>query len=294
MPVVAAIVASVLLGAVPFFAKHLYVAGLKPESLLFLRYWLALLLMIPCAVIWRPRSIKSAFGASGLILWMDAAFLGTIQTYCFFEAVRTGPSSIPVICLFCFPPIILAIERVMGRTVPLTDFVCAAVVLGGAITAISPTINGELNIHALVFAFASPWFYSVYLLIAAPRMRELDPLIGAILVYLGLGSGYALVVLGTGLALPHNIEEWTYMVVIALFGGAIASALITFSVPRLGPGGYGIIGTTEVVTVVAFGALLLGEQLTAVRVLGIVAVCVGMILYAMRKKRASTGSIPSV
>ena len=222
LPTLAAFAASFLLGAVPFLSVHLYAAGLNPQSLLFLRYWLALTLLIPFAALWCRQKIETAVSQAGLILWIDAAVLGTVQTYCYFEALRRGPSSIAVVGLFCFPPITLAIERMIGRRVELADVGSSAVVLAGAVAAVSPVINGDLHLDGILYAFATPCFYSVYLLIAAPRMRELDPLIATILLYLGLGAGFALIVCTTGLALPHNAQQWGYMAVIAMFGGAIA------------------------------------------------------------------------
>ena len=55
--------------------------------------------------------------------------------------------------------------------------------------------------------------------------------------------------------------------------------------PRLGPSGYGIVATSEVLTVVAFGTILLGEHINRTQLIGIVVMCTGILLYALRRAR---------
>src|SRR5690606_5181173 len=100
---------------------------------------------------------------------------------------------------------------------------------------------------------------------------------GASAIYLGLGTGYALVIALFGMKLPSDLGGWQSLLAIAIVGGVIQIASFAYALPRLSAGRYSIIVSLELVTVVLIGVLLLGEQLSGVQFIAIGLVAVGII-----------------
>jgi drug/metabolite transporter (DMT)-like permease len=65
-----------------------------------------------------------------------------------------------------------------------------------------------------------------------------------------------------GASLPTSAPGWLSLAFLALGPGAVAAVAQSDSMPRLGPPTYAIIANCELVTVVLFGATVLGEKLT--------------------------------
>jgi len=80
------------------------------------------------------------------------------------------------------------------------------------------------------------------------------------------------------LRLPLDAVSWLNFGAIVVAGSALPMAAFAYSIPRLGPSAYGIIASTEVITVTAIGVLFLDESLSTFQICGAVFVLAGIIL----------------
>jgi drug/metabolite transporter (DMT)-like permease len=124
----------------------------------------------------------------------------------------------------------------------------------------------------------APLIYSVYLQIVSPHLRKMSAWTGAALIYAGLGTGFLVAVSLAGLRLPADATSWLGLGAIVVVGSALPIAAFAYSMPRLGPSAYGIIASTEVVTVTAVGVLFLDEALSAFQICGAAFVLAGIML----------------
>lgn len=269
---------SSLVGSVPYFAIGLYNGGMDVASVLLGRYCIALLVLIPLAI-WTSPGLAAEWRSAGRGLFLNGLILGVAQTYTYFRAVQTIPSSVVVTVFFVYPMIMLAIDRfIFAIPVHRSSIAAATLIFIGALFAGWPSLGfGNADVVGILCALATPFVYSAYVAIAYRYTRQASPFAGASAIYLGIGLGYALVVAFSGFKMPESVEAWRHLLAIALIGGVIPVVSFAYALPRLSGARYSIIVSLELVTVVLIGVLLLGEKLSAIQFAGIGLVAVGII-----------------
>jgi drug/metabolite transporter (DMT)-like permease len=276
--VAAAALGAALVGTVPYFAIGLYKSGMDVASLLVLRYWLALAVLVPIAW-WASADLRTEWAMGGRILFLNGLTLGMAQTFTYFRAVQTLPSSVVVTVFFAYPIITLALDRYLfAIRVRSSSVAAVGLIFVGALLVGWPSLGfGDADAIGIVCALATPLIYAAYIAIAYRFTRVGSPFATASFLYLGLGCAYALVVAIFGMRLPAGIGEWQSIIVIALVGGVISVASFAYALPRLSAGRFSIIVSLELVTVVLIGVAVIGERLAPVQFIGVGLVCVGIV-----------------
>jgi drug/metabolite transporter (DMT)-like permease len=269
--VLVATCASSIVGALPMFAVHLYRDGMTPESMLFWRYMLAMSLLLPLAVVTSP-SLRDEWLRGGRALFLNGITLGVLQTFSYFRAVQTIPSSIVITVFFTYPAITLLIDRyIYEKTIRRGSVIAVGFVFMGAMLASWPRLSfGFGDPVGLLCMLASPLGFSAYLAVAYRFTRQTSPFAGGACIYGGLAMGYAIIALIVGLKIPASASGWMMLVAIAFVGGVLQILSFAYALPRLSSSGYSIIVSMELVAVVTFGVLLLGETLEPLQIAGII------------------------
>ena len=282
----AAAIGSTLVGSLPMLALGLYATGMNVTSVLFWRYWLALLVLAPLAW-WTSPSLRDDWRHAGRGLFVNAITLGMVQTYTYFRAVQGMPSSIVITIFFTYPVMTLVLDRVFfGKRPGSWSALAALLVFAGAALAGWPTLSLDISDKvALACAIATPLVFSVYIAIAYRFTRQASAFAGGAFIYLGLGTAYALVSLVAGLQIPVGSGSWLRVAAIALVGGVIQISAFAYALPRLSASGYSIIVSMELVTVVCLGVVVLGEHLSLLQTAGIVLVLTGIIIDRLLRSR---------
>jgi drug/metabolite transporter (DMT)-like permease len=195
---------------------------------------------------------------------------------------------------YTYPALTLALDRLIFRQ-PVRPFTmgCVALILVGAGLVLLPGVrNGGLDARGVLWLLPSPVFYALYLVANSVLMRRHPPLVGAGFLYLGLALAFLAAGSVEGIDVPKGGAAWLLILFIALGPGALTVTLFSYSVPRLGPASYAIIANTELVTVVAIGILLLGEQITPGRALGGALIVAGMLTHALARQPAAQRASP--
>jgi drug/metabolite transporter (DMT)-like permease len=268
----------VLVGTVPYFAIALYRSGMDVASLLVLRYWIALAVLIPIAW-WTSAGLRAEWAIGGRALFLNGLTLGMAQTFTYFRAVQTLPSSVVVTVFFAYPIITLALDRYLfAIRVRPSSVAAVGLIFAGALLVGWPSLGfGDADLIGILCTLATPLIYAAYIAIAYRFTAQGSPFAKASYIYLGLGCAYALVVAIFGMRWPAGIDEWRNITVIALAGGVISAASFAYALPRLSAGRYSIIVSLELVTVVVIGVAVIGERLALVQFVGVGLVCVGII-----------------
>jgi drug/metabolite transporter (DMT)-like permease len=276
--VAAAALGSSLVGTVPYFAIGLYKGGMDVASMLLWRYWLALAVLIPLAW-WTSPGLRAEWSAAGRGLFLDGMTLAAAQTYTYFRAVQTVPSSVVITVFFVYPIITLALDRfLLSIPVRWPSVMAVGLIFVGALLTALPSLGlGQADTVGILCGAATPLIYACYLAVAYRFTRRGTPFATASAIYLGLGCAYAAMVGTFGIRLPTGLGEWRSLITIALVGGVIQIASLAYALPRLTAGRYSIIVSLELVTVVSIGVLLLGERLTPVQFAGIGLVVAGIV-----------------
>ena len=267
-------------------AMGLYSRGMDPQSMLFWRYWLALSILVPLAVATSP-GLATEWRNAGRGLFINGITLGVLQTFTYFRAIQTMPSSIVVTIFFTYPLFTVIIDQLaFGRKAGLPTVLAVLLILTGvALTGWPHLTLHEIEPVGLACAILTPLIFSVYIAIAFRFTRQSSPFASATFIYLGLGCGFTLIVLALGLEMPGDWGGWARLAAIATVGGALQISSFAYALPRLSASGYSIIVSLELVTVTILGVAVLGEDLTPVQSLGIIFVIVGIIVERLLRRK---------
>lgn len=284
----AAAIGSICVGFSPLFVSGLQKAGLDTVSVLFMRYVIALVFLLPLAL-WQAGALGPEWRRGGRWLYVNGITLGAFQTYCYFHAIETVATSIVVTVFFCYPVVTLLIDRFVFK-LPLgwTTVAAVAVVLAGVAATSAPGFaEARLDPVGLAFTVASALGYALYIAVAYPRTRLVAPLAAATFIYASMATMFGLAAFSRGLTLPAEPGLWLNLLFIGTLGGAVQIAAFSYALPRLSSSGYSIIMSLELVTVVLAGVFLLGEQLTGVQQMGIALVIGGVLFERLMRARSS-------
>src|SRR5260370_32125613 len=136
----AAIAGSAMVGVMPLIARQLYAEGIGAPSMLFWRYWLALVALAIAAKAVR-LDLRQAWRNGAWRIVLIGATLGTAQTLCFWESLKTLETSIAVLLFYTYPAVTLALDRLVFKQPirPLAPF-CLAGILGGTGVLTAPAL----------------------------------------------------------------------------------------------------------------------------------------------------------
>ena len=281
-------------GTLGFFAKILYAEGVSFEALVAVRAsvgWAAMLLFV--LLTWGVRS-RRVTGRDFLFL-VPLGLVGIGAFYLlYFFTVRESTVGTAAILLYSSPAFVALLAWIfLKETLGPLRLLALALTFGGIFLVVGGYEPGALEVSLPVLAtgLLSGLTYGLYSIFGKPLAGHLEP---AIILSYALGFGSVLLVLA---ALPtfHTLvglssSSYALLVMLAVVHTALAFGLYTVGLKRLDAGQAAIVATVEPVVAGAIGVVLLGEELTALKVIGALLVLAGAALAQVRLEKISRGS----
>lgn len=214
----------------------------------------------------RRAPLLPARGEVAKVFLLGAVGYATESTF-FYLALERGTAAATALIFYIYPAIVTVIELARGReraelvtllALALSVTGTAVVVAGGRDVAISP--------GGAVFALAAASTFAAYLLVG----RDLGTRSDAMTIACWVALGAAVSNLGRGLlAADVTIGSHRWLEV-ALYGAATAAAfsLMFAAIERIGATRAAVVMSLEAFSAVVLGAVLLGEELRAIQLLG--------------------------
>ena len=278
-------------GTLGYFAKILYAEGVSFEALVAVRAsvgWAAMLLFMLLArgvgnlrVAWRNFLFLVPLGLIGI---------GVFYLLYFFT-VRESTVGTAAILLYSSPAFVSLLAWVFLReTLGVLRVLALALTFGGIFLVVGGYDPEALEVGPLVLAtgLLSGLTYGLYSIFGKPVARHLDP---AVILSYALGFGAVLLVL---FALPTldtlvdlTLGSYALLLMLAVVHTSLAFGLYTVGLKRLDAGQAAIVATVEPVVAGAIGVALLGETLTAPKVLGALLVLAGTALAQVKLEKAA-------
>jgi drug/metabolite transporter, DME family len=266
-------------GTLGFFAKVLYARGVSFESLVAVRAsvgWLAVICFVLAT--WSASTLR--VGRRDLALLVPLGVIGIGLFYLlYFYTVRESTVGTAAILLYSSPAFVVVLAWLFLRE-PLGAAKVTALLftIGGiflVVGAYDPA-NLEVSPTVLLTGLLSGLAYGLYSIFGRPVAARLSP---AVVLSYALGLGAVLLIVA---ALPTlhtlvGLSSGTYalLFMLAVVHTTLAFALYTYGMRHLGAGRAAIVATIEPVVAGATGILLLGEALTAPKLLGALLVLAG-------------------
>ena len=280
--VLAVVAAASIWGTLGLFAKILYAQGVSFEALVAVRAsvgWVAVMAFVLATG--KAKSLRVSGRDLAFLAPLGLVGIGFFYLLYFFTV---GESTVgtAAILLYSSPAFVVVLARLFLREALNAAKVLALSLTAGGIFLVAGAYdpsNLEATPTVLLTGLLSGLTYGLYSIFGRPLTGHLSPSI--ILSYaLFFGSlllvAAALPTLDTLAGLPASSYALLFM--LAVVHTTLGFALYTFGLARLGAGRAAIVATVEPVVAGVLGTVLLGEALTAPKLVGALLVISGAAL----------------
>ena len=270
-------VAAASYGMNPLFALPLYGAGMSVDSVLFYRYFFAVVML---GILMKVKKQSFALKKADILL------LFSFSSFFLFESYNYMDAGIASTILFVYPVLVAIIMAVFfhEKVSFITMFSIAL-----AFTGISLLYEGgdgkTLSMLGVLFVILSSLTYAIY--IVGVNRSSLKELPTAKLTFYALLFGISIYVVRldfcTALQPVPSPVLWANVLSLALFPTIISLVLMTLSIHLIGSTPAAILGALEPVTALFFGVVVFGEQLTPRIMLGVLMILTAVTLIIAAK-----------
>jgi DME family drug/metabolite transporter len=283
-------VAASIWGTLGLFAKILYAQGVSFESLVAVRAFVGWLAVIGFLLATQGvRGLRVARRDLAFLLPLGLVGIGTFYLL-YFYTVRESTVGTAAILLYSAPAFVVVLAWLFLKEPLNAAKVFALLLTVGGIFLVAGAYdpaNLEVSSKILLTGLLSGLTYGLYAILGRPLAEHLSPAV--ILSYaLAFGSALLLVAalptLDTLAGLPAG--SYALLLMLAVVHTTLAFALYTFGIRHLGAGRAAIVATVEPVVAGVLGVTLLGEELSALKVMGALLVLAGAVLAQVRPGKA--------
>jgi drug/metabolite transporter (DMT)-like permease len=280
-------------GLMAIFAKQAYREGVGVTALLAARFVLA------AAIFWAILGIRGAVRRSRVIApaptMLTALALGavgySVQSACFFSALRHVDASLASLLLYTYPALVCCGTVALGREL-VTPWKAMALALATAGTALVLLGGGSGGLEAtgVLFGLGAAVTYSAYILVADGAVGRIDPWLMSALVATGAAVTFVVSGAATGALEMPSTPGWLWIAAIAVLSTVVPISAFLLGLQRVGAPTASIVSTVEPVVTVSLAIAFLGERFGPAQALGGVLV-LGAVL-ALQSRHA--GEVVSV
>jgi drug/metabolite transporter (DMT)-like permease len=273
------VVSAVCFGSLGVFGKLASRHGISLPTLLGMRFGLAAVALWALAL-WRRQVTWLGVRRTAGIALMGLLYVA--QAAAFFGSLRTIPAAITSILLYVYPVLVTLLARVvLGEALTTMRLLALALACAGVVLVVGPSPTGHLDLGGVLLGLASAVVYSTYILAGGVLVRGVPALYATAVIATVGGLSY----LGFGAVTSqlHTLDGqgWGIVAGIAVIPTVIAASAFLAGLWRVGPTRASIVSTLEPATTALLAALLLGEGLSASRLLGGAVVLAAAVLVAL-------------
>jgi drug/metabolite transporter (DMT)-like permease len=259
-------VSAVSFGFMPIFARFAYAQGVGVDELLFVRFFLAFLIM--GALLAASHRLVLPKRTDLLSLIILGALVYFPQSTFYYTALLFSPVAIVALLLYTYPVFVtlgayaLGWERISRRLAGA--FIIALV---GLILVANPF--GTAIGLGVILAFGSAILYTIYILAGSKVLRRVKGDVAAFYVMGAASVSFGLTGALTGsIRLNWSVAAWFWVVTISLVCTVLAATTFFIGISKIGPSRAALISLIEPVTSVILSLALFGNKLTISQWLG--------------------------
>lgn len=275
-------------GVMPVLAKVVYDDGADPIGVLAVRFALAAVVLL---VIARLRGERLPRGRTLAVLLAlgGIGYVGMSLFYFFaLERISAGLTSL---LLYFYPALVVVIGGLVLRDRPRPlELGCVAVATAGTVLTIGPVQGGQTL--GVLLGLGSALVYATYILVSS-RVHGVRPFAMSATVLLAGAVVMGALAAATRPQLPTAAGAWAALAGVALVGGVLAVTAFFAALALLGPADTAVVSTVEPVVSITVAAVVLGERLGPVQVLGGVIVLLAVGTLARLRPAESEAPVPA-
>ena len=278
------VISAIAFGAIPIFARAAYRAGSDPISVLFFRFTVASVIMIPLITV-RKIQFPRGWFLLGLILMGGIGYVG--QSFCYFTALTMASAGLVAVLLYLYPAMVVIFSTMLFKE-RITGLKFLALILALTGTVLTIGLGGGGSLLGIALAMTAPCIYSAYFLAGSKITKEVDILSSSTVVMISASFVFGALIAVKGLKLPQTWVGWGGVLAISLISTVIAIITFFAGLKRVGPTNASMLSTFEPVTTVILAAIVFGEEVTLMRMVGGVLILFAVILLAKSEFKANS------
>ncbi|WP_306061756.1 EamA family transporter [Natronococcus wangiae] len=251
--------------------------GLSIPTVLALRFSLAA--VVVWAVLWLRGRFRVLTGRTLAIALALGGIGYATQSGLYFLGLEFMTAGMVAIVLYTYPAFVVCIVAITNPD-RVTRVVMLALGLSiGGVALITGADPAGVDPRGVAVVLGAALAYSLYIVVSQRALTAVDAEIltafvlpAAAVTFVGFGIGT------NTLALPGSASGWGVALAIAIFATVVPVLTFFAGIARIGASRASIISTAEPGVTVALGALVLGEPVTIVTIVGGTLVVAGVIL----------------
>ncbi|MCK5162690.1 MAG: DMT family transporter [Desulfobacula sp.] len=270
-------------GAMAIFAKFAYLSGIYTHSLLFYRFFIAVIVMLPIALL-QKRKFPKGKDLYTLIAMGLIGYAG--QSYCYFTALTLIPPSLVAILLYLYP-VFVAVLSVFFLDEILTKnkLFALCIAISGTILVVGVETNG--NMKGIMLGIGAALIYSVYTIAGARVMSRNDAFTSSLVVIASAVVLYFFYNIKSGFFFPTQGSCWMNIIAIAILSTVVAIYTYFQGMKLSGAVNASMLSTFEPVTTMVLASLFLGQHIGWLQMVGTALILSSAVIVAIRSNSDS-------
>lgn len=281
-------IAAASYGLNPTFALPLYAGGMNPDSVLMLRYGLAIPIVALIATL-RGRSLR--ISRQAILPMFILGLLMAISSLTLFISYNYMAAGIASTLLFVYPLMVAVIMAIFyHEKVSPGTLLCIGCAMGGIFLLYNSGTGTTLSPIGTLYVMGSALSYAIYLVAINHKLLSGIPTLTTtfwVLVFGSLLFSTRLIAGAAPFTPPTSAFLWADSIALAIFPAIVSLLCTTKAIQLVGSTPTAILGAIEPLTAVVMGIILFDEQLTGREAVGIV-----LIIAAVSFVIAGDGKFP--
>lgn len=279
------VIASVSYGMNPLFALPLYAQGIEVNSVLFYRYFFAVVIYFLWLKCVKKISLKIA--KSELVPLFFLGIFFSLSSLTLFESFHYIEAGIACTILFIYPVIVALIMAIFFKE-KITKTVVSAIFLTsiGIALLYKGKPDSVLSLKGVAIVLASAFLYAFYI-VGVKSIKAIKSMNSAKLSFYVMLFGLLVYVVNlkfcTNLQSLTTITAWLFVIGLAIFPTIISLETIGIAIKLIGSTNTAILGALEPLTAIFFGILFFNESLTLRISIGVILILFGVFLIISGK-----------
>lgn len=273
-------------GTLAILGRYAYASGMDTFSMLFLRFSLAAVLMLVLLYARRERFPRGAV-LLRLVLMGGLGYVG--QSFSYLTALKYASAGLVALLLYLYPAFVALLSALVLREqiTGLKGLALALALVGTALT-VGPS-GGQAA--GILLAISAAVIYSVYIIVGAGVMKQVSAIQSSSVIFASAGAVYGLLMVANQPHLPASATGWIVIGLLVLIATVVPVVTFLAGLERIGATNAAMLSTLEPVVTVLLAALLLGEALEPIALLGGALILVAVLLLGLGELRRGRLSV---
>jgi len=257
------VISAAAFSTLAILGRYAYAEGMNTSTILFLRFSLSTGLLVVLLAL-RGESLPRGLTLAQLVGMGAVGYVG--QSFSFLGALKYASPGLVDLLLYLYPIFVAILSAIWlhERITPLK-----ALALGIALAGVALTVGPEGGqLPGIVLAISAAAIYSVYIMVGTEVMKQVSAFQSSTVIFGSAGVVSGFLMIRNGAHLPDTGSGWLIIGLIVVVATVLPVVTFLAGLARVGATNAAMLSTLEPVITVLLAAVLLGDTLKPVALLG--------------------------